>query len=122
MIIIDDIEYDVPFISCEITADFLDKAAERTVDGKLHRELIGVYFNYRLELGAIFDMAEYDRLWQKLTQAKEFHTVTVPDTTSVPYTYTAYFSNVKHKLLKSKDGKNYFRGLTVNFIARSKAR
>jgi hypothetical protein len=28
-------------------ADFLDKYAERTDDGDLKRELIGVYFNYK---------------------------------------------------------------------------
>jgi len=122
VIIIDDISYNIPFIGCEVSADFLDKFAERTADGNLHRELIGVYFNYRLELGMSTDVEEYSRLWQKLTSNKEFHTVTVPDDTGVPYKYVAYFSNIKHSLRKSKDGKNYFKGLTVNFIARRPAR
>ena len=30
-------------------ADMLDKYAERTVDGVLHRELIGVYDNYEIQ-------------------------------------------------------------------------
>jgi hypothetical protein len=121
MIIIDGNEYDIPVISLDRSADFLDKYAERTNDGKLHRELIGVYFNYRLKLGSILDTAEYERLWAKLTEAREFHTVTVPDESGTPYTYTAYFSNVKDRLRKTQGVKNYFNGLTVNFIARKPA-
>ncbi|HOJ01285.1 MAG TPA: hypothetical protein PLL88_06655 [Anaerolineaceae bacterium] len=121
MIIIDGVEYDIPVISIERTADFLDKFAERTVDGVLHRELIGVYFNYRLQLGSITDTAVYAALWAKLTEPQEFHTVTVPDE-SGNYTFTAYFSNVGDKLRKSQGIQNYWKGLTVNFIARSPAR
>lgn len=120
-ITIDSTPYDIPVISCRRAADFLDKFAERTVDGILHRELIGVYFNYQLKLGASLNTAEYDALWKKLTEAVEFHTVTVPDETTTPYTYTAYFSNVADELRKTKDGVNYWMGLTVNFIAKEPA-
>ena len=41
---IDGVYFDVPFLSIKRTADFLDKYAERTEDGDLKRELIGVYF------------------------------------------------------------------------------
>ena len=51
MIIIDAVTYDIPVTSIKRTADFLDKYAERTEDGKLQRELIGVYFNYQLAFG-----------------------------------------------------------------------
>ena len=39
---IDGISYDVPLVSIKRTAEFLDKYAERTEDGDLKRELIGV--------------------------------------------------------------------------------
>jgi len=122
LIIIDEEEFDIPIISLTRRADFLDKTAERTVDGRLHRELIGVYFNYQLKLGASLNVSEYQRLWEKLTEATDFHEVTVPDETGTPYTYTAYFSNIGDELRKTKDGQNYFKGLTVNFIARDPAR
>ena len=61
-LIIDGNSYDIPVIGIVRRADFLDKFAERTNDGKLHRELIGVYFNYQLKLGTIFDTDEYERL------------------------------------------------------------
>jgi len=120
-IIIDEITYDIPVISLKRRADFLDKSAERSVDGKLHRQLIGVYFNYQLQLGSSTNTAEYAALWAKLTEAEEFHTVTVPDESETPYTFTAYFSNVGDELRKTKAGINYWKGLTVNFIAKSKA-
>jgi len=117
-LIIDGTTYDIPVISVKRKADFLDKFAERTVDGKLHRELIGRYFNYQMKLGASLNTTEYAALWAKLTEAVEFHTVTVPDESATPYTYTAYFSNVGDELRKTKSGTNYWRDLTVNFIAK----
>lgn len=121
-VVIDGVTFDIPVISCDESFDFLDKFAERTVDGKLHRELIGVYYNYQLKLGSSLNTAEYQRLVAKLKEPVEFHTVTVPDETSTPYTFTAYFSNIKHSLRKTKDGVNYWTGLMVNFIAKNPAR
>lgn len=123
MITIDGITYNIPVVSLERTADFLDKSAERTEDGILHRELIGVYFNYKLEFGrptTLAQVTEYAALWNKLTETTEFHTVTVPDE-SGDYTFTAYFANVSDKLVRSKDGINFWKNLTVNFIAQSPA-
>ena len=121
MIIIDGNSYDIPVIDITRRADFLDKFAQRTNDGKLHRELIGVYFNYQLKLGTITDTDEYERLWLKLTEPNEFHTVVVPDEAG-DFEYTAYFSNVGDKMRKKIGVKNYFTGLTVNFIAREPER
>ncbi len=122
MIIIGGHTYNIPVVSLTRTADFLDKYAERTEDGVLHRELIGVYFNYKLQLGATTDTAEYAALWDKLTEAVEFHSVTVPDEDGVSYTFTAYFASVGDELRKIKDAVTFWKTLTVNFIAQSPAR
>jgi len=121
MLIIDGTTYNIPVIGLKRTADFLDKFANRTEDGTLQRKLIGVYFNYQLSLGTTPDTAEYARLWDKLTEPEEFHTVTVPDEDG-NYTFTAYFSNVGDELKKKRGGKNYWTGLTVNFTAKAPAR
>jgi len=121
-VVIDGQTFDIPVISLKRKADFLDKMAERTSDGKLHRELIGVYFNYQLVLGTITDMSEYSSLWDKLTEPVEFHTVTVPDTGSGDYSFTAYFANVTDEMRKIKKSTNYWKSLTVNFIAESPAK
>jgi hypothetical protein len=121
MIIIDGVQYDVPVLSITRRADFLDKYAERTEDGMLHRELIGVYFNYQLKFGQTLDVEEYAALWNKLSEPEEFHSVTVPDE-SGDFSFTAYFSNVGDELRKTKDAANYWKNLTVNFIAKEPER
>ena len=121
MVIVDGIGYDIDVLHLKRTADFLDKYAERTESGDLKRELIGVDFNYKLELGPGIKPDEYARFWRKLTEPVEFHTVTVPDEAG-DYTFKAYFSNVGDELLRKKGAKNYWKGLTVNFIAKEPAR
>lgn len=121
MLYIDGIGYKIDVLSVKRTADFLDKYAERTENGDLERELIGVYFNYKLQLGPGVDRAEYARLWDKLTEPVGFHEVTVPDEDG-DYTFTAYFSNVADELLRKVAEKNYWKNLTVNFIAKKPAR
>ena len=54
MIVIDGTSYDIPIKSIQGKADMLDKYAERTLDGVLHRELIGVYDNYEIEFAATY--------------------------------------------------------------------
>ena len=121
MLYIDGIGYKIDVLSVKRPADFLDKYAERTENGDLERELIGVYFNYKLQLGPGIDRTEYARLWDKLTEPVEFHEVTVPDEDG-DYTFTAYFSNVADELLRKVAEKNYWKNLTVNFIAKKPAR
>lgn len=123
MISIDGIVYNVPVISLRRKGQFLDKYAERTEDGELHRELIGVYFNYELNLGRSINIPDYAALWDKLTEPVEFHTVIVPDgTEGEEFEFTAYFSNVADELIKTEAAKNFWKNLTVNFIAKSPAR
>lgn len=118
MINIDGIDYDIPVKEIVRTADFLDKFAERTLDGILQRELIGVYFNYSIAFGASTDTTEYAALWDKLTEPTEFHTVTVPDEAG-DFVFTAYFSKITDTLRKETAAANYWKNLVVNFIAKT---
>jgi hypothetical protein len=120
VIIIDGNTYDVPVLSLRRTADVLDKSAFRTEDGTLHRELIGVYFNYQLQFGRTLNVSNYAALWNKITEAVPFHEVTVPDQ-SGNYTFTAYVANVSDEIVKSENAVNFWRNLTVNFIAKAPA-
>jgi len=121
-IIIDSVTYDVPLTDLTESCDFLDKFAERTEDGVLHRELIGTYHNQQLKFGQPFTAAEktaYPLLWAKLTEAEEFHTVTVPDADGAPFTFLAYVSGVKRVLKKWNSTKTVWKEITVNFTAQS---
>lgn len=123
MIIIDGTTYNIPILSIKRKAEFLDKYAERTEDGVLHRELIGVYFNYELQFGRTGSLTDYANLWVKLSEVVEFHEVTVPDFggSATPYTFSAYFSNVSDELVKESATQTFWKNLTVNFIAQSPA-
>lgn len=124
MITIDGVTYNVPVISIKRKAEFLDKYANRNEEGDLLRKLIGVYFNYQIQFASpksIDEATEYARLWDKLTEPVEFHIVTVPDEGG-DFTFTAYFSNVGDELKKQKAATNYWKNLTVNFLAKSPAR
>ena len=121
MIRIDDSDYDIPIVAVDMKAEYLYKYAERTADGKLHSELIGVYFNYSIQFGNTADTAEYAALWEKITEPTEFHTVRVWDESGT-YSFSGYFSRVGHKLRKATDAGTFWKELTINFIARNPAR
>lgn len=119
---IDGTYFDVPFISIKRSADFLFKYAKRNLAGVLLAELIGVYFNYTVTFGVIDDMALYDRLWNKLTEPKVFHTIKIPRHNGTYYTYTAYMNNVSDEFEKILSDRTVMSGLTATFTAKSPAR
>lgn len=122
MIRIDGQSYDVGVISLKRTADFLDsEATERLENGDIYRDLIGVYFNYELKLEPSQNNTAYNRLWEKLTEPVEFHTVTVPYGNG-DYTFVAYFAGVSDELAMMANGVNTWKGLTVKFKAKTPAR
>lgn len=101
-------------------ADFLDKYAERTDDGDLQRELIGVYFNYKnIKFTKQTDenYNEYIRLHDKLTEAEEFHDIVIAG-----QSFRAYFSNVSDEMYSFKNNRPYYKNLTVNFTAKMPTR
>lgn len=118
---IDEEIYNIPVLTgIERNADFLDKYAERTDDGDLKRELIGVYYNYKsIKFVKQTDdnYNEYVRLYNKLTEAEEFHDIKIGN-----QTFRAYFSNVKDKMYLFKNNRPYYKDLTVNFTAKIPSR
>lgn len=120
MIIIDSIEYDIPIKSISGKADMLDKYAERTNDGVLHRELIGVYDNYEIEFASTYhDPTAYSDLWFKLTEPTPWHTVKFP-TIFGEREIVGYFANTSHDVSKQKGNVTYWKGLTTSFVSREK--
>ena len=118
---IDNIYFDIPMVSLKRNADVLDKYANRTEDGDLKREIIGVYYNFTLTVGVVENPALYQSLWDKLTEPTEFHTVELPNINGV-YRFTAYISSVSDEYMKVKSNSASFQGLTAKFTAKSPAR
>ncbi len=75
---IDNTDFTAGLVNIQRKVSILDKYAERTIDGDLKHEIIGVYYNYTLTFSQFWDMEQYDRLFNKLTQPKEFHTIRLP--------------------------------------------
>lgn len=120
MIIIDGDEFDIPIVSLSAAADMLDKYANRTVDGILHRELIGVYDNYEIVFASsAADPDTYSDLWFKLTEPTPWHTVVLP-TILGTRTITGYFAETRHQAIKQKDGITYWKGLSTSFVSQAK--
>jgi len=118
---IDDEIYNVAVLTgLKRNADFLDKYAERTDDGDLQRELIGVYFNYkgiRFTKQTDNNYDEYERLYDKLTEAEEFHDIKIGN-----QSFRAYFSGVNDEMYLYKNDRPYYKNLTVNFTAKTPSR
>jgi hypothetical protein len=121
-ITIDSITYDIPIIDQRRTSDPLYKFAERTVDGILHSELIGIFFNYKgVKFGSITDVSLYSAFWKKITEPVEYHSVTMYDEDGT-YTFNAYFSGVSDAVRKVVGATIYWKDLTLDVIAISPAR
>ena len=111
-IVIDGITFNIGvFADIKEAADFLDKYANRTEDGDLKRELIGVYFNFS------DNYEEYERLWNKLSEPEEFHQIKIAN-----FEFKAYFSNVSRVIYGYKNNRAYRKDMTVNFTAKKPAR
>lgn len=122
-IIVDGIFFDIPMVSLKRSADFLDKYAERTEDGELQRELIGVYYNYTLTAGTSSDFGDtdYDAFWDKMTEPVEFHDISIPLKNGY-YTFRGYISSVSDEYKKILDNEAEFTGFTCKLTAKSPTR
>lgn len=118
---IDGILYDIPLVSIKRSGDFLDKYADRTEDGDLKRELIGVYINYQMSFGTIDDDDTYEKLWDHLTEPVEYHDFELP-TTKGKYCFRGYISGVSDEIEKILEDTAKFKGLQCKFIAKKPAR
>lgn len=102
------------------TADFLYKKAKRLQSGTLDAELIGVYYNFsniQFEKQTDDNYNEYNRLYDKLTQPTEFHTLVIGN-----YTFIGYCNSINDEIYLWKDGKPYYKNLSVALTSKNPAR
>lgn len=116
-ITIDGTAYAVNVVECKRTVNTLDRFAERTQDGVLHRELIGVYINYVVTLGKptnSADVTAYANFWNAISQAVENHDVVMPD----GYSFTAYIGDgASDSIRRIHNATVFWENLSVAFIA-----
>jgi len=120
-IIVDGVTYDLPWVAVTEKIDKLYKYAERNEAGTLLSELIGVFYNFDVQIAeSAANPTDYALFWAMLKTAKTSYQITMPDP-SGDLTYYCYFSNIQHGLIKQKGTTNYFRGLSFSIIAISPA-
>ena len=111
-LIIDGKHYNIPIVSIKRNLDFLEKYANRTEDGDIKIETIGLYRNYTINIGVIDDASTYDSLIEHITDCdNRFHTVVLPDATK-QFSFYGYFSSISDEVEKILDTKAQFKGLT----------
>ncbi len=92
--------------------DFLEKYAERTEDGDIKIETIGLYKNYEISIGTIEDASLYDSLIEHISDcSNRFHHVSLPDA-SKQFDFYGYFSSIKDEVEKVLGTGAQYKGLS----------
>jgi len=125
-ITIDAVTYEVGIVEMDIDIDKLYSNAERSQNGTIKKELIGVFYNVpRVLMGrSELNSADYFNLLDVISDTSEFHSITIPDITGISdITFDAYFDKIKHRVKRWKVGSVWmFSELTFAIIAKSPAR
>ena len=119
-LIVDGVEYKVGILKMKRKGDILDKTANRTEDGDLHREVIGTYYNFSLEIRPGDDTELYDRLFWVLTEPVAYHMVQLP---GQPEPAKMYFGSVQDEVRYIDDDETtYYNNLTCNVVCKLPSR
>lgn len=119
-IAIDGKYFDIPLVSINRTGDFLDKYVLKTEDGVIHREVVGVYYNYQASFGKM-ETETHAKLWEKLSEPVESHTIELPDANGTTV-FKAYISSLSDDYLRILDSTATFQNLKCKFVAMEPAR
>lgn len=90
----------------------------RTMNGNMHRDIIGTYYNYTLSIEpkkTEKSRKDYDTLYELLSAPVESRILVVPYAQST-LKFKAYITNGEDNL-KIRKSLNLWDGLSVNFIA-----
>lgn len=111
--------YDVEVMELKRKAIITDtENSGRTLDGEMHRDIIGTYYNYSLKVEPKYsDYAAYDELYELLTAPVKSHEIVMPYAQST-LVFKAYVTSAEDTL-QIRNGINHWGqdGLTIDFIA-----
>lgn len=113
-IIIDGKEYDVALTELKRKADILDKYAERSEDGILHREVIGTYYNYTLKIRVNNDIKLYNELFDVLSAPVASHSVKL---INEEVQFDGYFSSIEDEVSRVTPEGTIYKGLSCRLTA-----
>ena len=107
-LIIDNVTYKVHLIDVKRSADMLDAQAYRTEDGRLHRKVIGVYYNYDVTVGVEWDTDMYDKLFEVLAEPVAYHSIQLPGENKAQ---NRYISSVTDGIIRVTDTGTLYKDL-----------
>lgn len=92
--------------------------AGRTLDGKMHRDLIGTYYNFSITIMTDrLTQAKYNELYEMISAPVESHTITVAYGNET-LTFEAYITQGSDDLIRQySDANRLWGNLSFNFIA-----
>lgn len=114
---LDGVEFDVWVTSLKRKFAVTDTDnSGRTMDGNMHRDIIGTYYNYTMDIDTKnLNLVDYDLLYEMLSAPVESHILTVPYGQKT-LTFKAYMTGGEDDL-KIRGNKQIWNGLSINFIA-----
>lgn len=119
MVKVDGTEYGGIVTALQRSFEVVDgENAGRTLDGVMHRDLIGTYYNYSITINTSrMSQAEYNTLYETISSPVESHNIVVPYGNTV-LTFKAYVTNGTDDLIRQYSETNrYWGNLSFNFIA-----
>lgn len=113
---IGDKSFDVGFVKLKRSFSIEEKYRVTTENGRIRREISGIYTNYALTIGNI-DADQYDALIETLIANKESQTVTMPYGKNGTLTFDAAFEDISDECILEEEDECYWDNLTVTFTA-----
>lgn len=120
---IDGRAFDVAVVSLKQNFEVLDGPnAGRTMDARMHRDVLGTFYNYTIEVDlSQLNREDADALFDIVSSPADSHVCTFPHGQGT-LTQDMYISKGSRELLRQYNGKNYWQALTWNYIAMAPAR
>lgn len=119
MLEIDGIEYGAIVTALKRSFEVTDgNNAGRTLDGNMHRDLVGTYYNYSISVMTdLMTQAKYNQLYEVISSPTESHDIVVAYGNET-LTFKAYIAQGTDDLLRQYSETNrYWGNLNFNFIA-----
>ena len=114
---LDGVEYNVFVEKLTRSFNVLDgNNSGRTTDGNMHRDIVGTYYNYKLDLSMNnVNTKEYARFYEAISSPIPSHTLTFPYNDET-LTFKAYVTKGDDNL-RVINGVNVWSGLSIQFVA-----
>ncbi len=119
---LDNESFDVKLVGItRSVSNVLQYDTQSPVDGVRHRHIMGKYIEYTLTFPEVIPEgleAEYSRLYDKLTELKDWHTVKLPFNNALLTFEASVEDGITDNLIRRRNGNYQWGGLT--FILKSR--